>query len=166
MGRWMVRGRLRGAIAMHRRCVVGNPRREVVEEIPRWRSPLLVGRRRLRGAMSRLPIYRRRILRNPLVEIVEEVRWRRGSRPGRGRGGVLSFRRRRPRIIRGGFTYGYGSFGQRLPQAFGRGRFAPLARRTGRSIRLMERVQFMGHAIELATNTFHVVILAIARGFG
>lgn len=164
MGRWGVRGRLRGAIAMHRRCVVGNPRREVVEEIRRWRSPLLVGRRRLRGAMSRLPIHRRRILRNPLVEIVEEVRWRQGSRRRRGGRGV--FRRRRPRIVRGGFAYGYGPLGQCLPHALGRGRLAPLARGTGRSIRLVDRVQFMGHAMELAANTFHVVISAIARGFG
>lgn len=149
---------------MHRWCIVGNPRREVVEDIRRRRSPLLMGRRRLRGATSRLPIHRRRILRNPLLKIVEEVRWWRGSRRGRGRGGVFSFRRRRPRIIRGGFTYGDGSFGQRLPQAFGRGRLALLARRTRRSIRPVERVHCMCDVIDLATNTFHIV-LAISRGF-
>lgn len=38
----------------------------------------------LRGAVSRLPIHRRRILWNPWLEIVEEVRRRRGSRCGRG----------------------------------------------------------------------------------
>lgn len=147
---------------MHWRCIVGNPRRDVVEEIRRWRRPLFAGRRMLRGAVSRLPIHRRRILWNPWLEIVEEVRRRRGSRCGRGGSGV--FRRRRPRVVRGGFTYRYGPLGQCLPHAFGRGCFAPLARRTGRSIRLVGRVQFMGDATELAANTFHVVILAIARG--